>query len=369
LSGKITWFTALFPYVILLILGIRGWMLPGARAGIEFYIFPQWHKLLELKVWRDAAVQVFFTFSISYGGISSLSSYNEFNHGIRRDAIFISLSNVFTSFFAGFVIFAYMGYLSEITKQDIGDIFQAGQGLSFVVYPYAVTTIPGAPVWSFLFFFMMVLLGIDSAMASVETSLTSLFDGFPSLKKTFIRKYMTITGLIFFYFVCGLIFCFGSGNYWVEWFNRYAGDWAVLFVGFIECIVLAWFYGLKNLEKDIDCMAGRDKSEGWLSYFWWPFWTIITPGVCITLAVMIILSTEPLLLGNYVFPHWTFIAGVAFTAFPLIGLFGWMFYEIYYTICVKKQGLYSLIKPDFEAYQPKLEENKVKLRKLRGLDE
>lgn len=81
-----------------------------------------------------------------------------------RTAIIIPIANCLTSFFAGFVIFAYMGYLSEITGQDISDFIQAGQGLAFVVYPYAVTTIPGAPFWSIMFFFMMILLGIDSAV-------------------------------------------------------------------------------------------------------------------------------------------------------------------------------------------------------------
>ena len=58
-----------------------------------------------------------------------------------------------------------MGYLAEITGQKIENVIEAGQGLAFVVYPYAVTTIAGAPVWSCLFFFMMALLGLDSTVS------------------------------------------------------------------------------------------------------------------------------------------------------------------------------------------------------------
>lgn len=369
MSGKIVWFTALFPYVILLILGIRGWMLPGAGAGIRFYMVPNWQKLFELKVWRDAAIQVFFTLSISYGGINSLASYNKFNHNIQRDAILISLANCFTSFFAGFVIFAYMGYLSEITKHDIGDLIQAGQGLAFIVYPYAVTTIPGAPLWSFLFFLMMALLGLDTTMASVETSITSLFDAFPSLKRRMVTKYATVTVLNLAYYVCGVIFCFGSGNYWMEWFTVYAGDWAVLIGGFLECFIIAWLYGLRNLERDINCMAGREKSVKWLRFIWWPFWAVITPVACLLLAIMTIINIQPLRVGDYQFPDWSFSVGIAFTAFPLVGVLGWMFYEIYDTVCVRKDGLCTLFRPDFATYVPKLEENKIRLRRLRGLAE
>jgi SNF family Na+-dependent transporter len=97
--------------------------------------------------------------------MSTLSSFNKFNHLCLRDAIFIPFANCVTSFFAGFVIFAYMGYLSHVTGQDIDNIIQAGQGLAYVVYPHAVTTIPGAPFWAICFFFMMTLLGIDSTVS------------------------------------------------------------------------------------------------------------------------------------------------------------------------------------------------------------
>jgi SNF family Na+-dependent transporter len=49
------YFTSLFPYVVLLILGIRGWMLPGADIGIKFYIFPDMQRLKDIQVWKDAA--------------------------------------------------------------------------------------------------------------------------------------------------------------------------------------------------------------------------------------------------------------------------------------------------------------------------
>ena len=53
--GKVVWFTTIFPYIVLLILGIRGWLLPGSDVGIRFYIVPNWSKLGEISVWTDAA--------------------------------------------------------------------------------------------------------------------------------------------------------------------------------------------------------------------------------------------------------------------------------------------------------------------------
>ena len=58
-SGKLVYFTSLFPYVVLLILGIRGWLLPGADKGIKFYIYPEFSRLSDIKVWSDAACKSF----------------------------------------------------------------------------------------------------------------------------------------------------------------------------------------------------------------------------------------------------------------------------------------------------------------------
>lgn len=44
-SGKVAYFTAIFPYVVLFTLLIRGVTLDGASTGILYFIKPQWEKL------------------------------------------------------------------------------------------------------------------------------------------------------------------------------------------------------------------------------------------------------------------------------------------------------------------------------------
>ncbi|KAA8586396.1 hypothetical protein FQN60_000232 [Etheostoma spectabile] len=48
-TGKVVYFTALFPYVILIALLINNAQLPGALDGITFFIVPEWGKLLSVE--------------------------------------------------------------------------------------------------------------------------------------------------------------------------------------------------------------------------------------------------------------------------------------------------------------------------------
>lgn len=87
--------------------------MPGAGLGISFYMYPEWNKLTDLKIWADAAMQIFYSLGPGWGGIVNMASYNDFRNNAKWDAIVIPIVNCFTSIFAGFVVFSVLGYLSS----------------------------------------------------------------------------------------------------------------------------------------------------------------------------------------------------------------------------------------------------------------
>lgn len=78
------YFTATFPYVVLIILLVKGVTLDGAVRGLEYLFIPDFWQLKSVTLWRKAAEQLFFSLSLSFGGLIMSGSYNNFRTGITR---------------------------------------------------------------------------------------------------------------------------------------------------------------------------------------------------------------------------------------------------------------------------------------------
>uniref|UniRef100_A0A1I8INB2 Transporter n=1 Tax=Macrostomum lignano TaxID=282301 RepID=A0A1I8INB2_9PLAT len=282
-SGKVVYFTALFPYVVLLILFFRGVTLENAIEGIRFYIVPDFSALGKARVWKDAAGQIFFSLSCSWGGLMSLSSYNRFHNNVIRDTFFVTSANCLTSVFAGFVIFSFIGHLAGNLKVPVKDVSQSGFGLAFIIYPEAMKLLPGSTFWAILFFFMILNLGVDSQFAMVETLITSLCDQFRGLRR---HKPPVIAVVSVVMFLLGLPFTCSGGLYLMNIVDSYAGSWTILLIGFFECVTVGWVYGrpgfgnFHRFSEDIGLIMQRP-----ISPIWRYLWQYISPALIMAIII------------------------------------------------------------------------------------
>uniref|UniRef100_A0A1I7WP54 Transporter n=1 Tax=Heterorhabditis bacteriophora TaxID=37862 RepID=A0A1I7WP54_HETBA len=253
-SGKMVWVTATAPYVVLTILLIRGVTLPGAAKGIYYYLMPDFAKLSDPKVWSAAATQIFFSLGPGFGVLLALSSYNDFNNNCYRDAVVTTSINCLTSFFSGFVIFSTLGYMSELTNKEVSEVVgDHDASLIFIVYPQALATMSYSSAWSFIFFVMLITLGIDSTFSGIEALITGFCDESRFLSKN--REWFVAIVCVAYYIGSLPAISYG-GQYVIPFLDEYGVSLSVLFIVTCEMIAVCWFYGIDRFSNDIKAMLG-----------------------------------------------------------------------------------------------------------------
>ena len=303
-TGKVVYFTALFPYVVLTALLIRGLTLEGAKDGLVFFLKPNMTKLLEPTVWMDAGSQVFFSYGVALGSLIALGSYNTYNNNCYKDAMIVGCINSATSLFAGFVIFSNLGYMAWYQNKKVSDVAQEGPGLLFQVYPEAVTLMPLSQLWSALFFFMVLLLGLDSQFCTVEGFITAMVDEYPR----YLRKYrpIFIGFVVLGSYVVGLSCITRGGIYMFTLLDTYsASGYSLLWLAFFETISISWVFGVDNFLKCVEHMIGYRPN------IWWRIcWFGLTPAMIAGIFLFTLFKYESPKYGdNYDYPFWAEVLG------------------------------------------------------------
>ncbi|XP_046368124.2 sodium- and chloride-dependent GABA transporter 1-like isoform X2 [Haliotis rufescens] len=294
-SGKIVYVTALLPYILLTAIFIRAAMLPGAVDGILYYLEPDFSKLLKGQVWSEACIQVFYSLGPGWGVIMTASSYNKFNAPTLRDSIILCTVSEGTSIFAGFVTFAILGVMAERVGVSISEVVSSGPGLGFVAYPEALSQLPLPQMWSFLFFLMLLTVGLDSQFMIVELLSTTVIDQFPLILRH--RRGLVTAALCVLAFCPGIIICTQGGPYIMQLLDWYLVAVSMFLFCTLECVAAVWFYGIKQLSEDVDMMCGRP-----LPVLVKVLWSIITPATLVVVFIMTIAQYDSPTYGKYTYP-------------------------------------------------------------------
>jgi len=265
LVGKIVWLTVPLPWLMLLILTIRGLTLEGSMQGLVYYLDPVWSELAKPVTWRYAFGQVFFSLSLAYGVMITYASFLHRKSDINNNAGIISIADFATSFVAGLAVFATLGGMAFVTQQGdnpiaVEQVAEAGPSLAFVAFPYALAQLPYSAWFSFVFFFALVTLGIDSAFSMTESILASIVDK-TGWRRSIVLPVMSVVG-----FLCGLIFITEGGFNWLGTIDGFVnGTWGITFMGLLECVVLGWLWRIGTLRRH------ANSRSDWKLGKWWDY--------------------------------------------------------------------------------------------------
>ncbi|KAE8295536.1 Sodium- and chloride-dependent GABA transporter 2 [Larimichthys crocea] len=268
-TGKVVYFTATFPYVMLLILLIRGLSLPGALQGVLFYLLPDPSQLTNPHVWMEAGAQIFFSYSVGVGSLTVLGSYNTYNNNCYNS----------TSVVAGFAVFSVLGFMAHEQGIPIEEVAESGPGLAFIAYPQAVAMMPLPQLWSICFFIMLILLGLDTQ----------------------------------------------GGMYVFQMFDYYACNGAcILFLCVFEALALGWLFGTERLYDIIKDMTGVTANP-----FFKVCWRYLTPLVSLGSFISSLVWYQPLTFNRwYVYPTWAYVVGWVLALSSILTVPGWALYKL-----------------------------------------
>ena len=184
---KVAYFMVPFPYAVLVIMFIWSLTLDGAGEGIKHYLTPNATLLKDPETWSIAATQAFYSLGVGMGSMTSLASQNDFYTNCHRTSMIVCISNCLTSVFAGFVTFAVLGHMADSTGLGFEHLLLAGSGkgpeLAFITYPMALKFSSVPQLWSFLFFLMLITLGLDSAFVTIDTITTAVEENFGCVRR------------------------------------------------------------------------------------------------------------------------------------------------------------------------------------------
>lgn len=186
-KGIQRWVKILMPVllILLLVLVVRAVTLPGAGAGLAFYLSPDFSAVTG-QTFLDAIAQSFFTLSLGMGAIITYGSYLDKGSTIGDNGAWVVGLDTGIAIIAGFAIFPAVFALGF----DPG----AGPGLTFITLPAVFAELPAGSFFGFLFFLLLSIAALTSAISLLEVVVAWLVD-----EKNWTRaKASVLMGLIIF---------------------------------------------------------------------------------------------------------------------------------------------------------------------------
>lgn len=267
---------------LLVILAIRAATLPGAAAGLTYYLKPDPTRLWDLSVWPAALGQAFFSLSLGMGAMITYGSYLSKREGIAISAIYVVLLDTSIALLAGFIIFP-SGF-----SIDNFDPSSSGPGLIFTVLPRLFDTLPGGNLFGAGFFILLTMAALTSTISLLEVPVAHFVDTKGWSRP---RAVMLVTAAVF-----ALAIPSALGNGAVSFLTTLPGlstdflslmgtiwnDFSLPLGGLLTAIFVGWVW---RFDDVLDELRAHD---AWFPAPW--VWVFLVRWVCPAAILLIIIA-------------------------------------------------------------------------------
>ena len=157
--------------VLMLILAANSVSLPNSAAGLKYYLYPDFSKVVEhgvREVVFAAMGQSFFTLSLGIGALAIFGSYIGKEQRLTGEAMWIMALDTLVAIIAGLIIFP--ACFSFGIKPD------SGPNLLFVTLPNVFNAMSGGRIWGSLFFLFMLFAAMSTVIAVFENITSCVCD-------------------------------------------------------------------------------------------------------------------------------------------------------------------------------------------------
>ena len=169
---KFTKYTTPVLFVLIVMIMLYSVNLPGAKAGIDYMLKPDFSKLTGSAM-LSAMGQAFFSLSLGVGCILTYASYLKSDENLLATGVLTSVFDLLFAIIAGFAI------MPAVFSAGIEP--GAGPGLIFETLPYIFSTMGVGAPWlcdaiSILFFLTILFAALTSSISMLEVGVAYLVD-------------------------------------------------------------------------------------------------------------------------------------------------------------------------------------------------
>ncbi len=249
-------------FVMVIVVAIRSVTLPNAKEGVEFLFKPDFSKVTSGTI-LNALGQAFFSLSIGSGMVFTYGSY------VKRSENIVKLSAETSIMDTLFAILAGVAIMPAVFAFGISP--SEGPGLVFVTLPHIFAQISFGSVLAILFFFVLFIAAITSAISLLEVVVAYMIEEFKMCRKASVFAAMGLIG--FFGVFCSLsqgvlgdVKIFGNNIF--DLFDKTSAN-ILMPLGALACVVFAgWKMKKEDFMDEITSGGLHNFSKGFRTFIY-----------------------------------------------------------------------------------------------------